>query len=261
MLAIIYLLITASFTILGLVKRWRIWTAVCYFAFLLVFCAIIPLPGEDKKRQISPTQVVFRFDAYRYLQLTGSDCEGKLYYIDEQKQVYNELAIHSAEVLTEPFAHAVGDYILIPRTDYATVRYSQDGGRTFKSIDVHGFSNIPRPGREQIKGTVVVGNQLFMDTTNGIYRSPKPFGSHIQVDVLSSKDVEYWKDGEQYNGERWQGDITEMPKMPSDYKGWYHWQCDINKKQYEIIYNRYAPLINLQAKLRQSIGLMNKGVQ
>ncbi|MDF7669695.1 hypothetical protein PT276_00510 [Orbaceae bacterium ESL0721] len=224
---------------------------LCTLSCLLTtvyLCAILPIPGEDRKVRTSPTQVVFRFDESRYLQLTGSGCRGKLYYIDEKSQVYNELAVHSAEVLTEPFAHTAGDYILIPRTNYSTFRYSQDGGRMFKTV--HASLGV---WREKVKGTVVVNNQLFMDTIDGMYRSAKPYGSHIATDILSYEKIE--KHLSDYDGPRWQSDITELPPLSSDYKGWYKWQCDPDKEQYAIIYNRYAPLITLQSQLRRLLGL------
>jgi hypothetical protein len=33
-----------------------------------------------------PTQVVYRFDDHRYLELKGWDCEGELWYTDTQKE-------------------------------------------------------------------------------------------------------------------------------------------------------------------------------
>jgi hypothetical protein len=260
MLVIIYSVVAVLLLIVTLYKRWYLLSCPCYLGFIAVCFAIMPLPGEERQERISPTQIVFRFDEYRYLQLTGSGCRGKLYYIDEQKQVYYELAVHSARVLTEPFAHTVGDYIFVPYEDYSGSLYSQNGGRTFKKIDISPFADIHRERREQIKGTVVVNNQLFMDTTSGIYRSPKPFGSHIAVEVLSPQEVKKWMGGERYAGARWRGDITKMPHMPDDYKGWYHWQCDVGMKQYERIYNRYEPLHNLQAR-RHLIGLNDKREQ
>ncbi|MDF7669696.1 hypothetical protein PT276_00515 [Orbaceae bacterium ESL0721] len=259
MLTIIYGLIVLILIAVSLYKGGYLLCTLSCLLTTIYLCAILPIPGEDRKVRTSPTQVVFRFDESRYLQLTGSGCRGKLYYVDEKNQVYNELAVHSAEIITEPFAHTAGDYIFVPYDDYSGVPYSQDGGRIFKTVH---FS--PGVWREKVKGTVVVNNQLFMetvidnnphfkDTVEGMYRSAKPYGSHIATDILSYEKIE--KHLSRYDGPRWRSDITELPPLPSDYKGWYKWQCDPDKEQYAIVYNRYAPLITLQSQLRNLLGL------
>ncbi|EPM7731984.1 T6SS immunity protein Tli3 family protein, partial [Klebsiella aerogenes] len=35
--------------------------------------------------QQPPTQVIYRFDDHRYLELKGWDCEGELWYTDSQR--------------------------------------------------------------------------------------------------------------------------------------------------------------------------------
>ncbi len=37
-----------------------------------------------------PTQVVYRFDDHRYLELKGWDCEGELWYTDTQRGIHTE---------------------------------------------------------------------------------------------------------------------------------------------------------------------------
>ncbi|XKM12780.1 hypothetical protein RCS94_07050 [Orbaceae bacterium ac157xtp] len=214
--------------------------------------AILPLPNKSEKINISPTQVVFRFDEHRYVQLTGSNCVGKLYYIDEQKQIYHELSVHSAKVITEPFAHTVGDYIFVPYTDYSGVRYSQDGGRTFKIIYIGNPST--RPDREEVKNIVVVNNQFFMDSAKGLYRSSEAYGTHHGVEILSTKE-DYFLGSIRYGGIRW-GNLSQiMPTLPSDYTGWHQWQCDFNLEQQAIVYSRFESLIELQSTLRQLLGI------
>lgn len=256
MLATIYLTISALLFSVSVLKRWFVLSGLSYLFFLVVFCALMPLPGKDEKVAISPTQVVFRFDEFRYLQLTGSGCRGKLYYIDEQKQVYNQLAVHSAEVLTEPFAHTVGDYIFVPFEDYSGSLYSQDGGRTFKIIDVN--NHTIRPSQANVMRSVVVNNELFIDSTKGLFRTPLAFGTDIGVEILSLTDQKKMDGYMRYMGQRWQDAPKTFPSLPSNYHGWHNWRCDIDLEQYEIIYDRYEPLHQLQLRLRQMIGLANK---
>ena len=223
---------------------------------MVCFLAIIPLPGEDKVKYTAPTQVVFRFDEHRFIQLTGYGCQGRMYYVDDQKQIYYELARHSAKVLTEPFAHMPEDYIFIPSSDYSAIDFSQDGGRSFGTIDIetYEYMEIYQPNYNTVENIVVMNNQLFFkDKNRGIFRSPKPIGSGFTV--LSATNEKYLAGHRQYKGYRWTDQPQTMPIMPANYPGWQQWQCDPSLKQPITVYNRYAPLIKLQAQLRHLLGV------
>ena len=136
LILISYLLLSLILFLFCFFKRWHLFYWLSYSVFLVCFLAIIPLPGENKVKYVAPTQVVFRFDEHRFIQLTGYDYQGQMYYIDDQKQIYYELARHSAEVLTEPFAHMPEDYIFIPLSDYSAINVSLDGEWFFTSINL-----------------------------------------------------------------------------------------------------------------------------
>ena len=226
---------------------------------MVCFLAIIPLPGEDKVKYTAPTQVVFRFDEHRFIQLTGYGCQGRMYYVDDQKQIYYELARHSAKVLTEPFAHMPEDYIFIPSSDYSAIDFSQDGGRSFGTIDIetYEYMEIYQPNYNTVENIVVMNNQLFFkDKNRGIFRSPKPIGSGFTV--LSATNEKYLAGHRQYKGYRWTDQPQTMPIMPANYPGWQQWQCDPSLKQPITVYNRYAPLIKLQAQLRHLLGVTDE---
>ena len=250
-----YLLLSLVLFLFCFFKRWHLFCWLSYSVFLVCFLAIIPLPGEDKVKYTAPTQVVFRFDEHRFIQLTGYGCQGRMYYIDEQKQIYYELARHSAEVLTEPFAHMPEDYIFIPLNDYSAIDFSQDGGRSFETIHIETYENMGsyQPTYNTVENIVIMNNQLFFkDKNRGIYRSPKPIGSGFAV--LSPAHEEYLAGLRQYKGYRWTDQPQTMPIMPANYPGWQRWQCDPSLKQPITVYNRYAPLIKLQAQLRHLLG-------
>ncbi|WP_435868430.1 T6SS immunity protein Tli3 family protein, partial [Escherichia coli] len=40
--------------------------------------------------QDAPTQVIYRFDAHRYLELKGWNWQGALYYVDPQRGIRSE---------------------------------------------------------------------------------------------------------------------------------------------------------------------------
>ena len=256
MLIISYLLLSLVLFLFCFFKRWHLFCWLSYSIFLLCFLAIIPLPGEDKVKYRAPTQVVFRFDEHRFIQLTGYGCQGRMYYIDEQKQIYYELARHSAKVLTEPFAHMPEDYIFIPSSDYSAIDFSQDGGRSFGTIDIETYEGMEsyQPTYHTVENIVVMNNQLFFkDKNRGIFRSPKPIGSGFTV--LSATNEKYLAGHRQYKGYRWTDQPQTMPIMPANYTGWQRWKCDPGLKQPITVYNRYAPLIKLQTQLRHLLGV------
>ena len=251
-----YLLLSLALFLFCFFKRWHLFCWLSYSVLLVCFLAIIPLPGEDKVKYTAPTQVVFRFDEHRFIQLTGYGCQGRMYYVDDQKQIYYELARHSAKVLTEPFAHMPEDYIFIPSSDYSAIDFSQDGGRSFGTIDIetYEYMEIYQPNYNTVENIVVMNNQLFFkDKNRGIFRSPKPIGSGFTV--LSATNEKYLAGHRQYKGYRWTDQPQTMPIMPANYPGWQQWQCDPSLKQPITVYNRYAPLIKLQAQLRHLLGV------
>ena len=251
-----YLLVSLLLFLFTFVKRWHLFCWLSYSVFLLCFWAIIPLPGEDKVKYTAPTQIVFRFDDHRFIQLTGYGCQGRMYYIDDQKQIYYELARHSGEVLTEPFAHMPEDYIFVPLSDYSAIDVSLDGGRSFRTIHIETYEGMGsyRPTYHTVENIVVMNNQFFLkDKNRGIYRSPKPIGSAFAI--LSPANEEYLEGLIQYTGYRWTDQPKTMPIMPANYSGWQRWQCNPSLKQPITVYNRYAPLIKLQTQLRQLLGV------
>ncbi|EPH2696713.1 TPA: hypothetical protein RFX11_004781, partial [Klebsiella aerogenes] len=52
-----------------------------------VLVAITTLLASVCQAQEPPTQVIYRFDDHRYLELKGWDCEGELWYTDTQKKI------------------------------------------------------------------------------------------------------------------------------------------------------------------------------
>jgi hypothetical protein len=48
-----------------------------------------------------PTQVVYRFDDHRYLELKGWDCEGELWYVDAKKGIHSQIASQFYRIFTK----------------------------------------------------------------------------------------------------------------------------------------------------------------
>jgi hypothetical protein len=53
-----------------------------------IAAAVLMASGCQAKEP--PTQVVYRFDDHRYLELKGWDCEGELWYTDTQRGIHSE---------------------------------------------------------------------------------------------------------------------------------------------------------------------------
>ncbi|HHE4950317.1 TPA: hypothetical protein ACPEUZ_004243, partial [Citrobacter braakii] len=66
----------------------------------------------------SPSQVIYRYDDNRYLELKGFNCEGALWYHDTKRNIHKELVngVYSTyQIFTGVYIHPSDKYILIPR--------------------------------------------------------------------------------------------------------------------------------------------------
>lgn len=78
-----------------------------------------------------PTQVVYRFDDHRFLELKGWDCEGELWYTDTQKAIHSQPYFQFYRIYTKQFIHSSERYIAIPAWDSAGFIVSKDYGKTW----------------------------------------------------------------------------------------------------------------------------------
>jgi outer membrane biogenesis lipoprotein LolB len=62
-----------------------------------IAAAVLMASGCQAKEP--PTQVVYRFDDHRYLELKGWDCEGELWYTDTQRGFILNLSASFTEYL------------------------------------------------------------------------------------------------------------------------------------------------------------------
>lgn len=178
-----------------------------------------PMPSDKV-----PTQVVYRFDDHRYLTLTGHECEGALFYVDEKRGLNTEVISQFARVFLPDITHADddGDYVFIPFSDVSAFRVSRDGGRTFSTARWVGT----RPWVEEITKLTVINQQAFIETKDGrLFMTSKPFGKGWGMGVIDihnelpntilAERLEY------------QGLPTKVPEV-KNYKGWTQMRCDPN---------------------------------
>jgi hypothetical protein len=148
----------------------------------------IPLVACAAKSK-PPSQVVYRFDDNRYLELVGYDCEGALYYHDKKNNINS--AIHDNpmapyKIFTKTFIHPSDKYILIPGWEPLAYTISKDYGKTWQVAEYMSSTSSPEkdadgypvdsPDGSEIERIVVVNDQAFITSSKGhLYISSYPF--------------------------------------------------------------------------------------
>ncbi|NMP26441.1 hypothetical protein GW590_06115 [Rahnella sp. SAP-1] len=194
-----------------------------------------------------PTQVVYRFDDHRYLELTGFGCEGALWYTDTKMGIHTEITSQFYRIFTKKYIHPSERYMAITEFEGSGFLISKDYGRTWDrarfapggGADPYG-KRIPRrkkqnglvivagedtnPIREDIISFTVVNDQGFMLTKWGdIYMSSKPFDDPRLEPGGSG--IDYISSGEKHHlfprdvGSRWGKDYLSWVSIQGD-KPW-----------------------------------------
>ena len=201
-------------------KRWKVPARIVVgLVAALTLVAATPVTGPSPQ---PPTQIVYRFDDHRYLELTGWRCEGAIHYIDTKRNIRGELASQYTRVFLLPIIHADndGDFIFFPDEDISGFRISKDFGKTFEDATWIGF----RPGIEEIKKVTVVNQQAFLEGRDGrLFMTSMPIGNRWGRNVIDvNNELPNTTDR----------DLPEFQNLPKsvppvmDYKGWTEMHCD-----------------------------------
>ncbi|EOC0003941.1 hypothetical protein ACI0X4_003826 [Cronobacter turicensis] len=125
-----------------------------------------------------PTQVVYRFDDHRYLELKGWDCEGELWYTDTKRGIHSQVWSQFYRIFTRKFIHASERYMAISSWG-GGFTVSKDYGQTWTGAHYYPGENEPngedRPPYDDILSFTVVNDQGFLQTKHRLYMSSKPF--------------------------------------------------------------------------------------
>jgi hypothetical protein len=201
---------------------------------ILTLIAATPIAGPPPK---PPTQVVYRFDDHRYLELTGWRCEGGIYYIDTKRNIRGELVSQYTRVPLLPITHADddGDFIFFPFENISSFIISKDHGKTFEIAHWIGS----RPDVEEIKKITVINRQAFLEGKDGrLYMTSLPIGKRWglnMVDPINALPGTVDSDFPEYQ---------HLPKsVPpvKNYKGWTEMHCDPGRTGiYDQNYLTYA---------------------
>ncbi|MCI2672449.1 T6SS immunity protein Tli3 family protein [Enterobacter hormaechei] len=208
-----------------------------------------------------PTQVVYRFDDHRYLELKGWDCEGELWYTDTRRGIHTQPVSQFYRIFTKKFVHPSERYIAIPTWDDPGTMISKDYGKTwspqFFSVGPNEPDGTNQPSYEDIISFTVVNDQGFLQTKHRLYMSSKPFedprilpggpGIAYTVDdgmgnkVSDTLDPRFpgwaWgmvymtKQGLKHSTQQFKANWQDLPDSVPEvkgYTGWDHMRCDMD---------------------------------
>jgi len=222
---------------------------------LKILLLALTITGCQTKQ--TPTQVIYRFDDHRYLELTGYNCEGALWYTDTQRGIHSELTSQFYRIFTRKYVHPSEKYIAVMSFDTTGFLVSKDYGQSWQSV---GYSPGPneadgmdRGSREDVISFTVANDQGFLLTKHSLYMSSKPFddprilpgGPGIPFTTEDggihkvTPSAPGWDWGNVYMTKRglkenvmqyraeWQDLPDQVPEV-KNYKGWDHMRCDMD---------------------------------
>ena len=153
-----------------------------------------------------PSQVIYRFDDNRYLELIGYDCEGYVVYHDIKRKIHKSIYGNPIyRVFSGEFIHPSEQYILVPEWEPGAYKISKDYGQTwqvakymapFPALERNSDGVMrDRPEGKEIKRVVVVNNQAFISTAQGhLYMSSYPFDDPRLAPGGPGIDYQYFDD-------------------------------------------------------------------
>ena len=220
----------------------------------VLLTAILP---QAVAAQEPPTQVVYRFDDHRYLELKGWECEGELWFTDTRRGIHSQSDSQFYRIFTRKFIHPSEKYIALPGWGAGGFSVSKDYGKTWKLATFSPGPNEPdgsnRAPYDDIVAFTVVNDQGFLQTRHSLYMSSKPFedprvlpggpgiayvsqdGAHHLIEPGSAGrawGMEYLtkrglKDDIVQFETNWQDLPDQIPEV-KNYTGWDHMQCDFD---------------------------------
>ncbi|MCE9882871.1 T6SS immunity protein Tli3 family protein [Obesumbacterium proteus] len=232
-------------------------------ALIGVLLSTVLTAGCQAKKSEIPTQVIYRFDDHRYLELKGYYCEGALWYVDTQRGIKSEVMDKFYRAFGGKYVHPSERYIAITDWDISGFMVSKDYGQTWRNAHYASVAygvepdGTTSPKRENVVSFTVVNDQGFLLTKQGhLYLSSKPFDDPRVLSRGPGIDYTNPYDGSpehispQSPGPKWgldyverssigqltsqyhtnyQGLPTKVPEV-KNYTGWDHMQCDPDKE-------------------------------
>jgi hypothetical protein len=218
---------------------------------------LVVLTVNSAEARKTPTQIVYRFDDHRYLELKGWDCEGELWYIDIKRGIRSNPVGQFYRVFTRKFIHPSERYIALTGWSAGGFRVSKDYGKTWHTAMFSPGPNEPdemnQPPYDDAISFTVINDQGFLLTKKSLYMSSEGFDDprilpggpgipYIASDGTSHKiepRAPGWSWGMVYMTERglkesksqfkaeWMNLPDKVPEV-KDYQGWDHMRCDMD---------------------------------
>ncbi|PKE30361.1 hypothetical protein CWS43_12100 [Rahnella sp. AA] len=195
-----------------------------------------------------PTQVIYRYDDHRYLELKGFYCEGALWYTDTKRGIKTEVMDKFYRAFSETYINSSDRYVVIPDWDSYGGMVSKDYGETWDAIS---FTGRDCPNNKDIKSLTVVDDRAYFLVKDGrLYTSSAPFDDPRAM--KGGTGIDYIIDGEKAhldaghitNGwglqfiqnthlinstsgflSNWQDAPQKVPEV-KNYQGWDHMKCN-----------------------------------
>ena len=169
-----------------------------------------------------PTQVVYRFDDHRYLELKGWDCEGELWYTDTLRGIHSEPVSQFYRIFTKKFVHPSERYIAITGWGVGGFRVSKDYGKTWQVAQFSPGENEPdgmnSPPRDDVLSFTVVNDQGFLQTKQPLFAGPAWGLVYITKEALENDTAKFHTN--------YQNLPDKVPEVKG-YTGWDHMRCDM----------------------------------
>ncbi|EPF2244986.1 T6SS immunity protein Tli3 family protein [Citrobacter werkmanii] len=235
-------------------------TAVALGISLLTACH-----ADNRKSRKPPTQVVYRFDDHRYLELVGFNCEGALWFTDTRRNIHSEVTSQFYHIFTKLYRHPSERYMAVTMYEGTGFFVSKDYGKTWYLARYTPGGGAKRygdrkPSSDDILSFIVVNDQGFIQTKSGdLYMSSKPFddprlqpgGEGIPYSYRNSRGelkhdrlmpgfsgMDWGREYTSWNSvlgpdhwststykPNWQGIPNKVPEV-KNYTGWDHMRCD-----------------------------------
>ena len=225
------------------------------FQNLFILSGLLVMTACDTAATAPPTQIVYRFDDHRYLELTGYHCEGALWFTDKKLGIHSQVQEQFYRIYTRPFIHPSEKYIAITEYQGSGFFISKDYGRTWGIARFAPGSGAVQygadgPQREEIESITVVNDQGYMLTKQGdLYMSSKPFddprlepgGSGIDYTVANSRgqmQTHHIRPG--YGGGKWGNEYVSW----NSFAGPKHWTIDTYRANFQNIPNKVPAVKN-----------------
>ena len=205
--------------------QWMCKKPARHLASGLALAALIPwLPSSHAEPPRKPsTQVIYRLDDHRHLELTGYGCEGAIYYVDEKRKIRSTYIDQFARVFLPRIVHSDndGDFLFFPYSDASAFAVSKDHGKTFQDARWVGSREF---GPEAIKQITVIHQQAFIELKDGrVFMTSKPFGEGWGM--LVADPINHLPESRLSERPEFQNLPTTIPDV-KDYKGWSQMRCD-----------------------------------